>query len=163
MGRKSPSREKFKYNIPLVHENFRVKASSLPTSLAWKKKAISLLTLRFYYQILKSEIEIKKPVRLINGSRGYAAPGRLEYFSFDSALTLCPATKELVLKHRRYWFHCRKTSLEIFKLLATVDPDRYSKKLHFFLKSLIVTRTPFLSEAARYEKDANIFRETLLS
>lgn len=55
------------------------------------------------------------------------------------------------IKFKNYWYWCKRRSIEILKWLWRLPVEEYCWKLHLYLKGLIVTKRPILSEIHRYD------------
>ena len=79
------------------------------------------------------------------------APDKGEFLCSETFYVGAISLPSDAVKFREYWRACRYKSFEILLWLWELETNQYSWKLHLYLKSLLVTKRPILSEVKRYE------------
>jgi hypothetical protein len=107
--------------------------------------------MRFYFQVLKADVKMRQ--RWINNYciLRVGVPGEKEFLCRETFYVASMSLKSDAARFRSYWYWCKKKSLEILEWLWSIKEEDYSWRLHIYLKGIIVTRRPILSEIKRYE------------
>jgi len=121
------------------------------SSIAWKEQALYVMRRNFYFQVLKSGVKLKQKWWNNYCITRIGVPEAGEFLCHETFYVAEISRIEDSVKFRNYWYWCRKKSLDILKWLWGLPAEEYSWKLHIYLKSLIVTKRPILSELQRYD------------
>jgi hypothetical protein len=118
----------------------------------WKIRALQKMRMRFYFQVIKSEVKFKRHWWNNYCILRIGVPGKYEFLCRETNYVATIIHAKEAKKYRTYWVNCYRKSLEILKWLWEVDYCDYTWNLHQHLKQLIVTARPILSEIERYDK-----------
>lgn len=135
------------------------------SSIDWKRRALSAMRRRFYFQVLKADFKLKQKWWNNYCILRIGAPGKKEFLCQETFYVACMSKESDAKKFREYWYWCKRKSLEILIWLWNLPAENYSWSLHVCLLGLIVTKRPILSEIQRYESKTSqeiafqIFRE----
>lgn len=119
--------------------------------MPWKRRALSQMRMRFYFQVLKANVKLKQKWWNNYSIQRIGVPGKGEFMCRDTFYVAAMSLPSDAVKFREYWYWCRRKSFEILQWLWNLDEQEYSWKLHLYLKGLLVTKRPILSETQRYE------------
>lgn len=133
-----------------------------------------MMRMRFYFQVIKSDVKMKQRWWNNYCILRIGVPGSKEFLCQETFYVAQMSEKSDAEKFRAYWYWCKCKSLEILAWLWSIGESDYSWRLHIYLKGLIVTRRPILSEVKRYEaktaeeialqvfreRDAVVYRDT---
>lgn len=142
-----------KHGIVLVPETYSVIKTTKPkyTSTPWRRRALSGMRMRFYYQVLKANVKLKQKWWNNYCIHRIGVPGVKEFLCHETYYVAAMSNQADAVKFREYWYWCRRKSFEVLQWLWEIDTEDYSWKLHLYLKGLLVTKRPILSEVKRYE------------
>lgn len=148
MGKPKP----FAHGIVLTPPGFRParKVTRATKRGGWKEIALDKMRMRFYFQVLKSEVKFKRHWWNNYCILRIGAPGKYEFLCRETFYVATMIQPNEAKKYRAYWISCYRKSLEILEWLWKIDAADYSWDLHQHLKQLIVTPRPILSETDRY-------------
>jgi hypothetical protein len=118
----------------------------------WKRRAIYLTRMKFYFQAKKALIRSRFCWYKFYAVRGYGAPGSLEFICPYTGMTAKTIEQDQAASIQVYWLKCHKRSIEVVDWLDSIDESRYNSIINSFLLRLIVTDPPILSEVTRYER-----------
>ncbi|NCX55732.1 MAG: hypothetical protein EBW87_00825 [Burkholderiaceae bacterium] len=149
----SKRRQAFAHGIQVVpRESVKRRKNKRPSrNCVWQHKALNTMRMRFYFQVLKAEIKIKRKWSNNYCIKRIGVPGRAEFLCRETFYVASMIEQREAEKFRAYWIQCYRKSLEILNWLWRLDHSSYSWRLHLYLRSLIVTSRPILSEVERYE------------
>jgi hypothetical protein len=119
--------------------------------MAWKERAIRLMRMKFYFQVIKANAKVKQRWWSNYCIKRIGVPTEKEFLCQETFYVASMSTKRDAAKFRSYWYWCKRKSIDILAWLLKLDESDYSWKLHVHLRELIVTRRPILSEIKRYE------------
>lgn len=120
-------------------------------STVWRERALRSIRMKFYFQVLKANVKLKQKWWNNYSINRIGVPGKGEFLCGETFYVGAISLPSDAKKFREYWYWCRRKSLEILVWLWELDACEYSWGLHLYLKSLIVTKRPILSEVKRYE------------
>jgi hypothetical protein len=144
----------FAHGIQLAPVGFRPsrKVARATKRNEWKYVALNKMRMRFYFQVLKSEVKFKRHWWNNYCISRIGAPGKYEFLCHETFYVATIIEQEEATKYRTFWVKCYRKSLEILEWLWGIEYENYSWDLHQHLKQLIVTPRPILSETERYDK-----------
>lgn len=142
-----------KHGILLAPIGFSVAPVTKPryVSIKWKEHTLNKMRMRFYFQVLKANVKLKQKWWNNYSIQRIGAPGRGEFLCHETFYVASISLPSDAVKFREYWYWCRRKSFEILLWLWELEAEEYSWKLHLYLRGLLVTRRPILSEVERYE------------
>ena len=152
MPRKYKGEKYFPFKITVVpRKPFKTKKPWIGTN-QWRRRAIHTARMLFWYQAKKALIKAEQSwYKFYVGDR-YGAPGRLEFICPIYGLAVTTITQEEAVSFRKYWSDCAKTSSLVVEWLDRVDSNKYTKEIHSFLYTLLITKPPIMREVKNYQK-----------
>lgn len=106
---------------------------------------------RFYFQVLKADVKLKQRWWNNYCITRIGAPNQNEFLCSETFYVAQISNKADAVKYKRYWYWCRRKSFDVLEWLWKLETKDYCWSLHLYLKGLIVTKRPILSEVERYE------------
>lgn len=146
-------RRPFAHGIQIAPKELvkRRKSKRPSKNCIWQRKALDTMRMKFYFQVCKAEIKIKRKWSNNYCIKRIGAPGTMEFLCRETFYVASMIEQRDAQKFRAYWIQCYRKSLEILNWLWQLNYSSYSWRLHLYLRSLIVTPRPILSEVERYE------------
>jgi hypothetical protein len=143
----------FKHKILLAPEGYLPPLGKIRkrASIVWKERALNAMRRRFYFQVLKSNVKLKQRWWNNYCIKRIGVPDAREFLCRETFYVAEMSNKLDAQKFRNYWYWCRRRSFEILEWLWKLDANDYCWSLHVYLKGLIVTKRPILSEIERYD------------
>lgn len=147
------TKKAFKHRIVIVSPGAEshVVRTRKHSSLAWKQRALYVMRRNFYFQVLKATTKLRQNWWNNYCIKRIGVPNPGEFLCRETFYVAEMGRAADAIKFKNYWYWCKRRSIEILKWLWQLPVEEYCWRLHLYLKGLIVTKRPILSEIHRYD------------